>query len=112
MTRLSEQAHHEGDRRAVPERGDKQVPGARMARRSGTRRPSQRVVGQTALARHAPELQEARQVLEGAPQPCFARGQHAPAVHQAVLAHGQARCQRRRPAASFRCIRLDGAEAA
>ena len=34
-------------------------------------------------------------MLEGAPQPCSARGQHAPAVHQAVLADGQARCQRR-----------------
>ena len=46
-------------------------------------------------SRHALELQEARQVLEGAPRPCSARGQHAPAVHQVVLAHGQARCQRR-----------------
>ena len=36
--------------------------------------------------RHVLELQEARQVLEGAPQPCSARGQHAQAVHQAVLA--------------------------
>ena len=45
--------------------------------------------------RHVLELQEACQVLEGAPQSCSARGQHAPAVHQAVLAHGQARCQRR-----------------
>ena len=45
--------------------------------------------------RHVLELQEARQVLEGGSQPCSAGGQHAPAVHQAVLAHGQARCQRR-----------------
>ena len=52
-------------------------------------------LGEAALAWHALEPQEARQVLEGAPQPCSARGQHAPAVHQALLAHGQARCQRR-----------------
>ena len=35
---------------------------------------------------HAPELQEVRPVRERAPQSCSARGQHAPAVHQAVLA--------------------------
>ena len=54
-----------------------------------------RYLGQKANAWHAFELQEARQALEGAPQPCSARGQHAPAVHQAVLADGQARSQRR-----------------
>ena len=52
-------------------------------------------MGPATSAWHVLELQEARQVLEGAPQPCSARGQHAPALHQAVLAHGQARCQRR-----------------
>ena len=66
-----------------------------MARRRGTRRASQPKMGQTASPRHALEPQEARQVLEGAPQPCSARGQHSPALHQAVLAHGQARSQRR-----------------
>ena len=62
-----ERAHHAGHRRAVSQRGDDQS--ARMARRRGTRRPSRRHLGQTALAWHAPELQEARQVLERAPQP-------------------------------------------
>ena len=45
--------------------------------------------------RHVLELQEARQVLEGAPQPCSAARQHAPAVHQAVLADEHTRSQRR-----------------
>ena len=66
-----------------------------MARRRGTRRPSQPEIGPATSAWHVLELQKARQVLEGAPQPCSARGQHAPAVHHAVLAHGQARSQRR-----------------
>ena len=69
----AERAHPAGHRRAVPERGDDQIPGARMARRRGTRRASRQVVGQTASPRHALEPQEARQVLEGAPQPCSAR---------------------------------------
>ena len=67
------------------------VTDVRMTRRRGTRRASQPKMGQTASPRHALEPQEARLVLEGAPQHCSARGQHAPAVHQAVLAHGQAR---------------------
>ena len=46
-----------GDRRAVPERGDDQTPGVRMARRRGTRRASLREVDQTAPPRHALELQ-------------------------------------------------------
>ena len=41
------------------------------------------------------ELQEACQVRDRAPQPCSAARQHAPAVHQAVLADEHARCQRR-----------------
>ena len=44
---------------------------------TGSTRPSLARVGQTAPAWHALELQEARQVLERAPQPCSARGQHA-----------------------------------
>ena len=47
-------------------------------------------LGKEALARHALELQEARQVRESAPQSCSTRGQHAPVLHQAVLADGQA----------------------
>ena len=35
----AQRAHHAGDRRAVPELGDYQGPGVRMARRNGTRRP-------------------------------------------------------------------------
>ena len=91
----AKRAHYAGDRRPVPQRGDNQRLCARMARRTGARRSSRARVGQAALWWHALELREARQVLERAPQPCSARGQHAPAVHQAVLAHGQARCQRR-----------------
>ena len=41
----AEQAHHAGVRRPVPQRGDDQGPGARMARRRGTRRPSQPELG-------------------------------------------------------------------
>ena len=35
-----QRAHHASDRRLVPQRGDDQEPGARTARRRGTRRPS------------------------------------------------------------------------
>ena len=35
----AERAHHEGDRRAVPQRGGDQRPGARMARRRGDSTP-------------------------------------------------------------------------
>ena len=90
----AERAHHAGHRCAVPQCCDDQRPGARVARLR-TRRPSQPEVGEATLAWHVLEFQEARQVLEGAPQPCYARGQHAPAVHQALLADGQARSQRR-----------------
>ena len=69
--------------------------GARMARRSGTRCPSHRALEQTALAWHGIEPQEARQMREGSPQSCSAARQHAWTIHQTVLAHGQARCQRR-----------------
>ena len=71
--------------------------GARVARRSGARRASMLQVGDETPAWHAPELQEARQVLEGAPQASAAACQHAPALHQVVLAHGQARCRRTPP---------------
>ena len=72
------------------------------------------------LRGHALEQQEARQVRERAPQSCSTRGQHAPALHQAVLADGQARCQRRPRRehrrdvlqAHCRCIRSAGAAAA
>ena len=64
-----ERAYHEGDRRPVLERGHDPRLGARMARLRGTRRPSRLQLGEAALALHAPELQEARQVLERAPQP-------------------------------------------
>ena len=49
---------------------------------------------QLAAAQRLLELQEARRVLEGATQPSGAARQHAPALHQALLAHGDARCQR------------------
>ena len=91
----AQRAHHAGDRRLVPRRDDYQEPGARMARYRGTRSPSRRYLGEGAPVCLALELQEARQVRQRAPQPCSARGQRAPAVHQAVLANGQARSQRR-----------------
>ena len=69
--------------------------GARMARRNGTRCPSQRVLDQTALAWHGIEPQEARQMRARAPQPCSAARQRASTDHQTVLAHGQALCERR-----------------
>ena len=65
----AQRAHHESDRRPVPQRCDDQERRARMARRRGTGRPSQPEMGPAALAWHAFEPQEARQVLEGAPQP-------------------------------------------
>ena len=65
----AERAHHEGDRRLVIERGHDPRLGARMARRRGARRASLLFLGEAALAWHALELQEARQVLEGAPRP-------------------------------------------
>ena len=92
----AERAHHESHRRPVLERGHDPRLGARVARRRGARRASLLLLGDESLAWHAPEPQEARQVLEGAPQPCSARGQHAPALHQTVLAHGQARRRPRR----------------
>ena len=51
----AERAHHAGDRRAVPQRGDGQRPGARMARRRGTRRPSLPEMGPATSAWHALE---------------------------------------------------------
>ena len=51
-------------RRPVPQRGDDQEPGARMAPRRGTRRPSRRDLSEVALTWHALELQEARQVVK------------------------------------------------
>ena len=83
----AERAHPASDRRPVPQRGDDQRLGARMARRRGTRRPSQPQVREATLAWRALELQEARQVRERAPQPRGAARKHAPEVHQAVLAH-------------------------
>ena len=53
----------------VPQRGDCQQPGARMARRHGIRRAAWLQLGECTLGWHALELQEARQVLERAPQP-------------------------------------------
>ena len=52
-------------------------------------------LGEAAPARHAPEMQEARQERERAPQPRAPARQHAAALHLALLAHGQARSQRR-----------------
>ena len=91
----AERAHLAGVRRRVHQGGDDQEPGARKARRRVTRRPSQLQLGEAALAWHALELQEARQMRESAPQHRAAARQHAPALHQAVLADGQASCQRR-----------------
>ena len=65
----AQRAHHEGDRRPVLGRGHDPRLGARMARRRGARRASLLFLGDESLAWHALELQEARQVLEGAPQP-------------------------------------------
>ena len=48
-----ERAHPASDGRLVPQRGDDQELGARMARRRGTRRPSRRVVRHAAPAWHA-----------------------------------------------------------
>ena len=65
----AERAHHEGHRRLVLERGHGPRLGARVARRRGARCASRLRVGEKTPTRHAPELQKARQVLEGAPQP-------------------------------------------
>ena len=45
----AKRAHYAGDRRPVPQRGDNQRLGARMARRTGARRPSWARVGQASL---------------------------------------------------------------
>ena len=66
-----------------------------MARRRGTPRASLPELDPATSAWHAREPQEARQVCERAPQSCSTKGQHAPDVHQGVLADGQARSQRR-----------------
>ena len=60
--------HPASVRRPVPECGHDPRLGARMARRRGTRRASRSKVGQTAPARHATELQEARPVRDRTPQ--------------------------------------------
>ena len=65
----AERAHPASVRRPVPQRCDDQRPGARVARRGGTRHASPRVVCEEGPARHAKELQEAHQVRERAPQP-------------------------------------------
>ena len=54
----AERAHHAGHRRAVPQCGDDQRPGARMARHRGTRRPSQQELGEETPAWHAKCLKE------------------------------------------------------
>ena len=59
-----------------------------MARRNGTRCPSQRALDQTALAWHGIEPQEVRQMRAGAPQPRSAARQRASTDHQTALAHG------------------------
>ena len=71
----AERAHHAGDRRTVP-------PSAVTVRglvlewldAEGLDAPSLPELGPATSAWHAHELREARQVLEGAPQPCSARG--------------------------------------
>ena len=65
-----------------------------MARHRGTRRASGQHLGKQ-LLRGMRLSNKKPQVRERAPQSCSTRGQHAPALHQAVLADGQARCQRR-----------------
>ena len=86
MTRLSEHIMR-GVRRPVPKCGDDQKLGAGMARRRGTRRPSQLQLGEGTLAWHVLELREAHQVRERTPQPCAAARQHAPAVRQLMVKH-------------------------
>ena len=60
----AKRAHHAGDRRPVPQCGDDQRPGARMAQRRGTRRVSQPKMGPATSAWRALEQQEARQVRD------------------------------------------------
>ena len=91
----AERAHHAGHRRAVPQCGDDQRPGARMARLRGTRRPSQQELGEETPAWHELELQEARQVLEGADR---ARGQDRRRLAGAALARSALTTSRRRTA--------------
>ena len=64
-----ERAYYPSDRRSVPQRGDDQEPGSRLARRRGILFPSWRVVGQAALAWYTVALQEGRQVGGRVPQP-------------------------------------------
>ena len=92
MTRLSEHTMRVSEVLCL---GDDQEPGARMARRRGTRRPSQLLLGEATLAWHALELEDAHQARERSPQPQAAARQDAPAVHQAVLADEHTRCQLR-----------------
>ena len=75
-------AHRDCDRRLVPECVDQRLS-ARMAPRSGPRRFSLPALGQGSHA------------WDDRAQPRSPGGQHALAVHQPVLARGQARCQRR-----------------